>query len=39
MPSEIDLYFFLFANWLKNTYVLQSSFIDQEQSEKNSFSN
>lgn len=36
-PSAVD--FFLFANWRKNMYVLQSSYIDQEKSEKDSFSN
>lgn len=31
--------FFLFANWFKNVYVLQSSFINREESGKNIFSN
>lgn len=38
--SATDLHYFVqLANWLKNMYVLQSSFIDWEASEKDSFSN
>lgn len=40
VSAATDLYyFFLLTNWLKNMYVLQSSFIDREESEKDSFSN